>query len=200
MNIIFTFIIIISINILFFTNPANIMNIIFTGTEKAVELSFSLISIYAFWLGILEICEACGINKKLSNLLSKPIDFLFDKPNIYTKQQIALNFSSNFLGMGNAATPSGIEAMKGLDNGSGRITKAQMLLMLLNTSSVQLIPTTIIGLRISSGSTNPASILLPTIFASFISTITGILLLFLIEKIRNKIKKRNQQWTILFLF
>ena len=200
MNKIFNIIFIISIIVLLFINPDNIMNIIFSGTEKAVTLCYSLISIYAFWLGILEICEECGLNKKLAKILSKPINFLFDNPDENTKKEIALNFSSNVFGMGNAATPSGINAMKGLDDGSGKINKAQTLLMLLNTSSVQLIPTTIIGLRISNASTNATSILLPTIFASIISTSVGILLLFLIEKIKRQINKRSKKWVMLFQF
>lgn len=189
MNKIFNIIFILSVVILLFINPENIMNIIFSATEKAVTLCYSLISIYAFWLGILEICEECGLNKKLAKLLNKPINFLFNNPDENTKKEIALNFSSNVFGMGNAATPSGINAMKGLDDGTGKINKAQMLLMLLNTSSVQLIPTTIIGLRISNNSANATSILLPTLLASIISTAVGILLLFLIEKLKRKFKK-----------
>lgn len=189
MNKIFNIIFILSIILLLFSSPQNIMNIIFSGTEKAVALSYSLISIYAFWLGILEICEVCGLNKKLAKLLNKPIDFLFNNPDNYTKQELALNFSSNFLGMGNASTPSGINAMKGLDDGSGKINKAQTLLFLLNTSSIQLLPTTIIGLRISSGSVNATNIIIPTIFSSVISTLVGVFLLFFIEKLKRKFKK-----------
>lgn len=191
MNKIWSFIFCLSIIVMLFTSPENIMNVIFSGCEKAVMLSYSLISIYAFWLGILQICEACGINTKLAKLLSKPIDFLFDKPNIETKKQIAINISSNMLGMGNAATPSGILGMQGLDDGTTKINKAMTLFMLLNTSSIQIIPTTIIGLRISNASQNATSIILPTILASFISTGCGILLLFLIEKLKSKLKKRK---------
>ena len=191
MNKIWSFIFCLSIIVMLFTSPENIMNVIFSGCEKAVMLSYSLISIYAFWLGILQICEACGINTKLAKLLSKPIDFLFDKPNIETKKQIAINISSNMLGMGNAATPSGILGMQGLDDGTTKINKAMTLFMLLNTSSIQIIPTTIIGLRISNASQNATSIILPTILASFISTGCGILLLFLIEKLKSKFKKRK---------
>lgn len=194
MNIIFCFIFIISLFVMLITNPGEIMNIIFSATEKAVELSFSLISIYAFWLGILEICERTGINLKIAKLLSKPIDKFFNRPNLETKKQIAINISSNMLGMGNAATPSGIKGMQGLDDGSGRMNKAMTLFMLLNTSSIQILPTTIIGLRISNASTNAASIIIPTILASFISTLVGICLLFLIEKI----KTRRQKWIMLF--
>ncbi len=189
MNKIWTFIFCLSIIVMLFTSPQNIMNIIFSGCEKAVMLSYSLISIYAFWLGILEICEQTGINSKLAKFLSKPIDFLFDKPNINTKKQIAINISSNILGMGNASTPSGILAMQGLDDKSGRINKAMTLFMLLNTSSIQIIPTTIIGLRISNSSQNATSIIIPTILASFISTFCGIMLVFLIEKLKKKHKK-----------
>lgn len=190
MNKIFSFIFIISLFVMLIICPDKIMNVIFSATEKAITLSFSLISIYAFWLGILEICEKTGISGKLAKLLSKPIDFLFNKPNKETKKQIAINISSNILGMGNAATPSGIKAMQGLDSGTEKINKSQMLFMLLNTSSLQIIPTTIIGVRIANASTNATSIVLPTILASFISTICGVLLLFLIEKI----KKGKKKW------
>lgn len=189
MNKIFTFIFIASIVVMLFTSPDNIMNIIFGATEKAVTLSISLISIYAFWLGILEICEKTGLNRKLANFLSPIIDKLFNKPNMETKKQIAINISSNILGMGNAATPSGIKAMQGLDTGTGNITKAMTLFMLLNTSSIQLLPTTIIGLRVTHLSTNATSIVLPTILASILSTACGIGLLFLIEKIKKGKKK-----------
>ncbi|MBE5746308.1 MAG: spore maturation protein [Clostridiales bacterium] len=190
MNKIFSFIFILSISIMLFTSPNNILNVIFSATEKAVTLSISLISIYAFWLGILEICEKTGLNKKLANFLSPIIDKFFDKPNLETKKQIAINISSNMLGMGNAATPSGIKGMQGLDPGNGNITKAMILFMLLNTSSIQIFPTTIIGLRITHLSTNATSIVLPTIFASILSTSLGILLLFLIEKLKKKGKKK----------
>lgn len=188
MNKIFSFIFILSLCIMLFINPDNIMNVIFSATEKAVTLSFSLISIYAFWLGILEICDKTGINRKLAKILSPIIKKGFDNPGVDTQKEIATNISSNFLGMGNAATPSGIKAMVGLDDGSGKINKAQTLLMLLNTSSIQLIPTTIIGLRISNLSTNATSIILPTILSSIFATAGGILLLFLIEKLKRKKK------------
>lgn len=184
MNIIFTFIFIISTILMLFTNPTNILNVILNGAEKAVNLSFSLIGIYAFWLGILEVCEVTGINKKIAKILSPIINKLFNNPNEETKKQIAINLSSNMLGMGNAATPSGIKAMQGLDDKSGKINKAMTILMLLNTSSIQLIPTTIIGLRIANSSTNASSIILPTIFASFISVFVAIGLVILIEKIK----------------
>lgn len=189
MNKIWTFIFCLSVIVMLFSNPENIMNVIFSGLEKAVMLSYSLISIYAFWLGILEICEACGINNSLAKILSKPIDFLFEKPNKETKKQIAINISSNILGMGNAATPSGIKAMQGLDDKTGKINKSMTLFMLLNTSSIQIIPTTIIGLRISNASQNATSIIIPTILASILSTVCGILLLFLIEKIKKQKRK-----------
>jgi len=190
MNKIFNIIFIGSLIILLIINPENIMNIIFSGCEKAVVLCYSLISIYAFWLGIIEICNACGLNTKLAKILSKPINFLFDNPSLETKNEIALNFSSNFLGMGNAATPSGIKAMQGLDDGSGKINKAQTLLFLLNTSSIQLLPTTVIGLRISAGSVSSTDIILPTLLSSFIAAGFAILVMLIIEKFKRKRAKK----------
>lgn len=193
MNKIWTFVLLASIMLMITSGEQNIMNIILSGCEKAVTLSYSLISIYAFWLGILEICDACGVSEKIANLLSRPIDFLFDKPNKETKKQIAINLSSNILGMGNIATPSGIKAMTSLDDKSGKINKAQMIFMLLNTSSLQILPTTIIGLRISSNSQNASSIIIPTILASFISTFCGLILLYFINKIIKKFRKKDKK-------
>lgn len=189
MNILWTFIFILSLILMLFTNPSLIMDTIFSASEKAVNLSISLISIYAFWLGILEICETIGLNKKIAKLLNPLIKKGFNNPNDKTKEKIALNISSNVFGMGNAATPSGIEAMQGLDDGTGKINKGQMLLMLLNTGSIQIIPTTIIGLRITFNSINASNILLPTLLSSFLSTFIGIFLMFLIERIKRKKQK-----------
>lgn len=189
MNILWTFIFVASLILMLFTNPNLIMDTIFNASGKAVNLCISLISIYAFWLGILELCEAIGLNKKIAKLLNPLIKKGFDNPDEKTQEKIALNISSNVFGMGNAATPSGIEAMQGLDNGTGKITKAQMLLMLLNTGSIQIIPTTIIGLRITFNSINASNILLPTLLSSFLSTFIGIFLMLLIERIKRKRKK-----------
>ena len=168
-------------------SPELILSTMVSASEKSVTLCVSLIAIYAVWLGLLKILDDTGLSKKLAKLLSPLIDFLYGKGiDEYTKSQIAINMSSNILGLGNAATPSAINAMKGLDDGSGKINKPMTMLMVINCLSFQLIPTTVMGLRIASGSTNASSIIFPTICTSIITGVLTITILKLIFKARKK--------------
>ena len=187
MNTIWCVVMIVGIAILIVIEPTSIVSTVLSASEKSVQLCISLIAIYAVWLGLLKLLENTGVSKGLARLLSPVIEFLFGKGiDEYTKTQIAINLSSNILGLGNAATPSAIEAMKGLDKRTGKITNAMTMLMVLNCLSFQLLPTTIIGLRISSGSANASSIIFPTIFTSLATGFITIALLKLIFKFANK--------------
>lgn len=187
MNIIWSIVMIAGIGILLFVSPSTITSDLISASEKSVKLCISLLAIYAFWLGIMKILQKTGLSNKLSKGLSKPIDWLFGKGiNQETKMQIALNLSSNILGLGNIATPSAIKAMQGLDDGTGKINNAMTMLVVLNCISLQIFPTTIMGLRASAGSINPSSVLLPTILTSLITGIVTIFGLKLIFKTRRK--------------
>lgn len=189
MNIVWTVVLIVGIGILLFVSPQTILSDMLSASEKSVKLCISLLAIYAFWLGILKIVDKTGLSKKIAKLLSPFIDLLFGKGlDEYTKNQIAINLSSNILGLGNASTPSAIRAMKGLDRGSEKISDQMTMLVILNCLSLQLLPTTIIGLRISSGSQNASSIILPTILTSFLTATIVLALLktiFGVKKIKN---------------
>ena len=91
--------------------------------------------------------------------------------------------SSNILGLGNASTPSGVKAMSLLDDKSGKITFSGIMLIVINSVSIQLLPTTIIGLRENAGSVSSTNIILPTIISSFLTCILAVLLVFLFSKI-----------------
>ena len=107
---------------------------------------------------------------------------------------IALNMSANILGLGNASTPMGIKAMQALDDGSGKATFSMIMLLVVNATSIQLLPSTVIGLRSSAGSANPADIILPTIIATAITTICGISLVLFCNFLHKKIKfKRGKK-------
>lgn len=190
MNIIFNFAFIFCLAVTLIINPQSSLDTILGASEQAVNLCISLISIYAVWLGILEIVEQSGVNKKLAKLLSPIINFLFGKQPDDVKEQIAINLSSNMLGMGNASIPSGIKAMKMLDKGDGKITPPMVMLMVVNSMSLQLIPTTIIGLKVAYGSKNPTDIIIPILISSIISSIIAITLVKLFY--RNK-KTRNKK-------
>jgi spore maturation protein A len=173
--------------LLLIVNPAESLNTLFSAGDKAVTLCVSLLAIYAFWLGILQIIEDSGLNKIICKLLNPLISFLFGKINDNAREQIAINLSANLLGMGNAATPSGIKGMEFLDDKNGHINEAMTMFMVLNCLSLQIMPTTIIGLRILGGSTEPASIILPTILTSIVSMLFSILAVKIYYKL--KIKK-----------
>jgi spore maturation protein A len=171
---------------LLFTNPNSVLKAMIAGSEKAVDLCIILLAVYAVWLSVLELVSATKLDIKLAKLLSPLSQKLFGRQNEEVEKQIAINLSSNMLGMSNASTPSGIKAMEGLDKKTGKITKAMAMLMIINTTAIQIIPTTIIGLRTSFNSSAPTSIFFTTLIATSASTLVGILLVLLIEKLKTK--------------
>ena len=213
MNLVWISVLIVSLGIMLLTNVDIAFSTILTGSEKAIALTLKLWAIYAVWLGILKIVEDTGLDKKIGKLLNPVINLLFGKTDAETHNQIAINITSNLLGMGNACTPSGIKALKGLDKGSQVATSAMIMFMILKTSSLQLLPTTVIGLRIAAGSVSPNDIIFPTLIATSVSTISGIILckifgkIFKDKKVEQKItpvpiapnKRRKQVW-VLILF
>lgn len=180
-------------------SPEKTINIIINAGSDAVMLSIKLLAVYAIWLGFLGIVDQTKLSEKFSNLLEPFIDFLFGK-NIdkQTKSYIALNLSCNIFGIGNASTPIGIKAMKGLDkiNSSEIASSSMIMLMVINATSIQLLPTTIIGLRASFSSINPSDIILPSIITTFLTTFLGILLVKVLSKSKLQkffIKKQKKQ-------
>lgn len=177
--------------LLLFVDPSATVSSMLDASSSAVQLCISLCAIYAVWLGLLEILDKSGLSDKLAKLLRPIIRKLFKGAQDKTHKDIAVNISANMFGLGNAATPYGIKAMKGLDDGTGIANQSMIMLMVLNATSIQLIPTTAIGLRVAAGSTSPADIILPTLIATFIACFTGIFLVFVCGKIRNKLLNRK---------
>jgi len=150
------------------------------GAQTAVKTSFSLIAIITFWLGIMKLAEAAGIVRALADLARPLTRFLFpgvprDHPAIGA---IVLNLAANMLGLGNAATPMGLIAMQELQKlnrgPKDTATPAMCTFLALNTSCITLIPTTIIGIRILYGSTDPTAVVGTTIFATACATIVAV--------------------------
>ena len=182
MNLVWVSIMLVGLGLMLFTNADAAFATIVSGSEKAIALSLKLWAIYAIWLGLLKIVEETNLDKKIAKLLSPIIDFLIGKTDSNTKNYIAINLTSNLLGMGNASTPSGIDGMAGLDKGSKYITTAMAMFFILNVTSLHLIPTTVISLRILHGSTSANDIILPTLISTIASTVTGIVLVKLLKK------------------
>lgn len=191
MELIFVLSLITSIILLITKNVSLVLTTMQSACVDAVELSIKLISIYALWLGLLEIVQKSGLSQKLAKLLRPLTNKLFKFNDSETEELVVLNLSSNILGMGNASTPSGVQAMQKFDDGTGKINKNMIMLFLLNSCSLQVIPSTIIGLRVNYGSQSASNILLPNLFASFLTTILAVFICLLIEKVKNK-KGRNK--------
>ena len=195
MNKIWALLMLASIVLLIFNNPAALVTEMTESAMGVINLCVELVAVYAIWLGILEIVDKTGLSEKLAKLLSPLIRFLFktDDPEII--KMIAMNMSSNILGVGNAATPCGIRAMKLMDDKSGKATPAMIMLLVVNATSIQLLPTTTIGLRTAAGSASPTDIMIPTLVATFITAIFGISLTLLIQRVFKRRKKKLQSQT-----
>ncbi|WP_253944724.1 nucleoside recognition domain-containing protein [Paenibacillus sp. NEAU-GSW1] len=147
----------------------------FEGAKSGVTVSFGLISIMVFWLGMMRIADDAGLLKKLAKLLSPVVRLLFpDVPkNHPALGYIMSNLSANLFGLGNAATPMGIKAMQELQKlnpNPEKATPAMCTLLALNTSSITLVPTTLIAIRMNYGSANPTEIVGTTLAATFVAT------------------------------
>ena len=180
-----------SICFMLWVDPSSVLNEMIDASSEALSLCIELCAVYAVWMGVLELVEASGLGNKLARLLHPLIKKLFKIDDSETEKMIALNMSANMLGLGNAATPMGINAMKRLDDGSGTATPAMIMLIVINATSIQLLPSTVIGLRAAAGSASPADIILPTLIATACTCTVGILLVKLCNSLYAKIKKKG---------
>ena len=175
MNIIFGLVIVISLSTLLFINPNEVLSAFLNGGDKALNLSLKMIVIYAVWLGIFEIMDKSGISNKLAKLLKPFNKFLFGNTPDKANDFISLNISANIIGMSGATTPMGIKAIQELEK-YPNTEYAITMFFVINATSIQLIPTSVMALRTSLGSVNPTDIILPTFLATLLSSVIGILL------------------------
>ena len=193
MNIFWLIMMLSSILVLLITNPSAVLSEMIGASASALQLCIELCAVYAIWLGFIELLDISGLGEKLAKLLKPIIRKVFKVEDKETQKYIALNLSANMLGIGNASTPMGIKAMQSLDDKSGKANFAMIMLIVINATSIQLLPTTIIGLRTSAGSQSPADIILPTLIASALTTSLAIFLVHLINKIKNGLKIKKQK-------
>ncbi len=146
---------------------------------KAATFALGLIGVLALWMGLMRVAEEAGLVRWIARLLAPVLRRLFPEvpPDHPAMGAIVMNVAANVLGLGNAATPFGIRAMQeleGLNPRPGTATDAQAMLCALNTASVQLVPATVIALRVSAGSRAPAEIIGPTLLASLCGVVVAI--------------------------
>lgn len=177
LNIVWPIFIIISFSFAIFSgNLEKLNSSIFESTNEAIKLSISLLGTICLWNGIMEIANNTSIVTKLTKFLNPIIKFLFPdlKDNFKIQKEISMNMIANILGLGNAATPLGLKAMKSLQRENKKkdtLSNSMMMLIVLNTASIQLIPTTVIAIRNSLGSENSTSILFPVWIATIVAAV-----------------------------
>ena len=165
---------------------------ILSSAKEAVQLGIGMAGVLAFWTGLMEIAQDCGLVDRLTRSIRPVIRFLFpDIPDGHRAQEyISLNMIANMLGLGGAATPAGLEAMKALEqieeerrNGRragrkrtrGTASNEMCTFLILNISSLQLIPVNMIAWRSQYGSSNPEAIVGPALLATACSTLTAVI-------------------------
>lgn len=185
-----------SLVLLCLKNPETVVPTMMKAGQSALQLSLKLCGIYAIWLGFLAIVDKSKLSEKIASLMSPAIDFLFGKNlDKNTKTHLAMCLSTNILGLGNASTPLGIKAMNELDkqNQTNIASTAMIMLFVLSSTSLQLLPTTIVGLRASLGSTSSSDIILPSLVTTILTTLLGIVLVKMISKLKMQKKALKKQ-------
>ncbi len=152
---------------------------IFESAANAVQLCITFFGSLCLWNGIMKIAQETSFTEKLTKLLKPLINFLFpeNKDNEKAKEEISMNMIANILGLGNAATPLGLKAMKTLQKENPQkdtVSHSMAMFIVINTASLQLIPTTVIAIRSSFNSTNPTQIIFPVWGATMAAFLTVI--------------------------
>lgn len=181
MNIIFTVVVALSGLIITFTAPDKLLPALLDGAENSAKTALTLFCIYAVWMGLSRLAEKSGLSKGAAKALKPLSKKLFRTENEAACEKLAMNLSCNVIGIGGAATPYAVKAVSELEKDGNRY--AQKLLFVINATSIQIIPTTVITLRASAGSIAAADIFLPSLICTAISTIVAVTLYILGHKL-----------------
>lgn len=171
-------------------------NSIFESAKNAVELTIALFGTLCFWNGMMQIAIKSSLVNTICKLLNPLIKFLFPQIKKGSKihKEISMNIIANMLGLGNAATPLGLKAMQSMQEENEQkdtLSDSMVMFIIINTASIQIIPTTVIAIRNSLNSSNPSEIILPVWIATICAAIAAITMGKIIIKVGRKKKKCN---------
>ena len=191
MNTAFAALTLLSLVMMTFAAPAEALPTMISGVTNAIVLILKLTAIYAVWLSVLRMMEATGLDRKLSRALRPVIRRLFKGESEKSYDYISVNLASNMLGMGGATTPAAINAMASMCREEGKATDNMLMLLVINATSIQIVPATVIALRAAAGSSNAASIFFPTLIATSCAPAIGMILARLCATADEARKKRK---------
>ena len=192
MNAAFAALTLLSLVMMTFAAPADMLPSMISGVSGAIVLILKLTAVYAVWLSVLKMAEATGLDRKLSRALRPVIRRLFKGESEKSYDYISVNLASNMLGMGGATTPAAINAMASMCREEGKATDNMLMLLVINATSIQIVPATVIALRAAAGSANAASVFLPTLIATSCATAAGMILARFCAAARSAAEKRKK--------
>lgn len=196
MNVAFLIISAISVVLMIARAPEAAFPTMIDGVTHAIELSIKLCAIYAVWLSVLKMVEATSLDKKLSKLLRPIVRKIFKNESDEAYDYISINLAANMFGMGGVATPAGIKAMSAMSDGSDRASDNMIMLLVINATSIQLIPATVIAMRAGANSQSPSDIILPTLISSGIATLVGAIMCKVLSLKKSDFNKTNKTSTL----
>ena len=189
MNAIFTAIFIAAAVLICIAEPNAFLPALLGGAREAAITCLTLFCIYSLWMGLSRVAEDAGINGVIAKKM-QPVCFKFFRTkSALGAQYAAMNVTCNALGLGGAATPYGVRAMKVFD-GEGNFF-GRNLLFILNATSVQIIPSTVIALRASFESASPADVFAPALITTVLCTGTAVILYFVCDKACRSLSRRS---------
>lgn len=191
MNLIFTVIFVLSAAVMIVNAPSDFLPALLDGGLNAAKTCLTLFCIYVVWMGLSAVAEDARLTQKAAKLLSRPCGKLFKTKSPAALENITMNISCNLLGIGGAATPYGVKAIDALE-GEGN-EYAQNLLFIINATSIQLIPTTVIALRAAAGSLAAHDIAVPSLIATAVSTLIGAVSYIIINKFKYRAAARRKK-------
>lgn len=160
---------------------AEVNQALFESMEQSIDLAISLAGILLFWTGVMKTAESAGLVKSVANAVQPLLGRLF--PDIPDKHPvfgyIASNMAANFFGLGNAATPIGLKAMrelKKLNGNQDQASRSMITFLALNTAAITLIPTSVLAISMKHGASNPTDIVVPALFATVMSSVFAIMI------------------------
>lgn len=175
MSFLFTALLLLSSIALLFVRPDGLLPGLIDGGREGLNFAFKLFGVYGVWLGVMQLWKQMKFDRFLAKGLKKVLLRVFPNESDECYENLSVNLSANLLGMGGAGTPAGIEATAQMQHKKNRV-----MLIVLNASSLQILPTTVIALRSTYGSNT--DIILPSLIATIVTTLTGFLLVKLLVK------------------
>ena len=158
-----------------FTSPESVLTVMTESVTQSFELCIKLAGAYCVWLGFISIMREIGALSAVGSLLRPVTKKLFGVLSPRAEEYISVNMSANLIGVANASTPTAVKATEEMGKGKTNLTRGMAMLFWINASGLELLPSTVMGLRASAGSSSPADIFLPCLIVTVVTTALSIL-------------------------